>query len=302
MQLLPRVPDLVAYLAPLLGIAGVLLALRTVAAGKQREREAVRLAEEAHSIKNDFVAMVSHELRTPLTSIAGFSDTLVHDWRNLPDDEVDEFLSIINRQSQYLGDLVEDVLVIPRLEAGRLRFNPRMFDLGELTKAVADLLFPSGGDKEASVTMPSGVRVMADYLRVQQVLRNLMENARKYGGDLITVEGLAFADQYIVIIADNGPGVPDESIREIFEHFEQISKGDAREASGIGLGLPIARRLARAMGGDVWYERRFPTGSRFCYSMPIKLGGSTVGDLEGAFAAVVEIDAPESVVAIPQPE
>src|SRR5690606_40366673 len=94
-----------------------------------RVRRAERAAEEAHSIKNDFVAMVSHELRTPLTSIAGFADTLISGWRDLPDTEVDEFLHYIHKQSLYLGDLVEDVLVIPRLEAGRLRFRPEMFDL-----------------------------------------------------------------------------------------------------------------------------------------------------------------------------
>jgi signal transduction histidine kinase len=76
-------------------------------------------------------------------------------------------------------------------------------------------------------------------------------------------------DQYLIIVSDNGPGVPDEETKKVFEDFEQLSKGDARDSTGMGLGLPIARRLARAMGGDVWYERRFPTGARFCYSLPL---------------------------------
>ena len=238
----------------------------------------IRLAAEAHTLKNDFVAMVSHELRTPLTSIAGFADTLVQSWEELPREEVDEFLSIINRQSVYLGDLVEDVLVIPRLEANRLRLDPELFDLGDLIEDVALLVFPSGEKKTSLVSLPDGVRVLADRRRVQQVMRNLMENARKYGGDQIMIEGFVMGDQYLVIISDNGPGVPDEETRKVFENFEQLSKGDARESSGIGLGLPIARRLARAMGGDVWYERRFPTGARFCYSLPLRrrtlLGGA----------------------------
>jgi signal transduction histidine kinase len=74
-------------------------------------------------------------------------------------------------------------------------------------------------------------------------------------------------------------------VEAIFEHFEQLSKGDARSSSGIGLGLPIARRLARAMGGDVWYERRFPTGSRFCFSLPLSAGEK---DADGSFAPVPE--------------
>lgn len=262
--------DYLAYLPALLGVAALVWAWRITASGREREREVMRLSEEAHTIKNDFVAMVSHELRTPLTSIAGFADTLVESWKDLPAEEVDEFLSIINRQAVYLGDLVEDVLVIPRLEANRLKLEAELFDLGELIRDVADMVFPNGGRKSSLVSLPDGVRVVADRRRVHQIIRNLMDNAHKYGGDQIMVEGFVMGDQYLVIISDNGPGVPDEETRKVFENFEQVSKGDAREATGIGLGLPIARRLARAMGGDVWYERRFPTGSRFCYSLPLK--------------------------------
>jgi signal transduction histidine kinase len=295
---LPRLPDLVAYLLPLVGLAAVFYAYRITAAGKEREKEILRLSDEAHTIKNDFVAMVSHELRTPLTSIAGFADTLVHSWQDLPTSEVDEFLSIINLQSVYLGDLVEDVLVIPRLEANRLRFHPELFDLADLIAEVSRMVFPSGGKKSAEVSLPEGVRVMADRRRVQQTLRNLLENARKYGGDQIMVEGYVMGDQYLVVIADNGSGVPDDETRKVFENFEQVSKGDARESTGIGLGLPIARRLARAMGGEVWYERRFPTGSRFCYSLPLRrreIGGDgRPGEPEILSPAEVDL---ESVVA-----
>ena len=95
------------------------------------------------------------------------------------------------------------------------------------------------------VSLPDGVRVRADSRRVQQVIRNLMENARKYGGDQVMVEGFVLGDQYLIVISDNGPGVPDEETQRVFDNFEQVSKGDTREATGIGLGLPIARRLAR---------------------------------------------------------
>ncbi|MFZ0014073.1 MAG: HAMP domain-containing sensor histidine kinase [Acidimicrobiia bacterium] len=266
---LPRFDQLLMFLPAVVGLLMVVWAWRITATGREREREVLRLSEEAHTIKNDFVALVSHELRTPLTSIAGFSDTLLESWADLPENEVEEFLSIINRQAIYLGDLVEDVLVIPRLEANRLRLDPALFDLGDLIEDVAQMVFPNGGRKSSLVSLPDGVRVYADRRRVQQVLRNVMENARKYGGDQILVEGFVLGDQYLIIVSDNGPGVPDEETRKVFEDFEQLSKGDARDSSGMGLGLPIARRLARAMGGDVWYERRFPTGARFCYSLPL---------------------------------
>ncbi|HEY7564892.1 MAG TPA: HAMP domain-containing sensor histidine kinase [Acidimicrobiia bacterium] len=266
-----------AALPPWAGLAALAVAiavafwsLRRVRLAEQRQAVSRREAEEAAHIKNDFVAMVSHELRTPLTSIAGFAETLATSWQSLSAAEVDEFLGYISKQSQYLGDLVEDVLVIPRLEAGRLRFHPQVFDLGMLVQDVAGMLFPTGGGREAAVSLPVGVKMQADPKRVQQVVRNLLENARKYGGDQVLVEGFAHGEQYVLVVSDNGPGVPDGAANTIFEHFEQLSKGDSRSSSGIGLGLPIARRLARAMGGDVWYERRFPTGSRFCFSLPVR--------------------------------
>jgi signal transduction histidine kinase len=258
------------YALPLVGAVALVWAWQMSRKSRQREQNVLHLSAEAHSLKNDFVAMISHELRTPLTSIAGFADTLLQSWGDLPRSEIDEFLSIINRQAIYLGDLVEDVLVIPRLEANRLRLQPDLFDFGDLIEDVAQMVFPNGGKKTSLVSLPDGVRVFADRRRVQQIVRNLMENARKYGGDQIMVEGFVMGDQYLVIISDNGPGVPDLETLKVFENFEQVSKGDTRESTGFGLGLPIARRLARHMGGDVWYERRFPTGARFCYSLPLR--------------------------------
>ncbi len=266
---LPPLDDALLILPAVIGLVTVFWAWRITAQGREREKEVRRLSEEAHTIKNDFVALVSHELRTPLTSIAGFSDTLLESWQDLPPEEVDEFISIIHRQAMYLGDLVEDVLVIPRLEANRLSLDLDLFDLGDLIEDVAQMVFPNGGRKSSLVSLPDGVRVFADRRRVHQVIRNVMENARKYGGDQTLVEGFVLGDQYLIIVSDNGPGVPDDETKRVFENFEQLSKGDARESTGIGLGLPIARRLARAMGGDVWYERRFPTGARFCYSLPL---------------------------------
>lgn len=278
-------PDWVDLAMFISGLVALGIAIWLVVKANLRVRRAEQAAEEAHSIKNDFVAMVSHELRTPLTSIAGFADTLISGWRDLPDSEVDEFLYYIHKQSLYLGDLVEDVLVIPRLEAGRLRFRPDLFDLGKVVHEVTELLVATDSSRDVVVSMPTGVMVEADPKRVQQVIRNLLENARKYGGEQILVEGFGYGDHYVVVVADNGPGVPDSAVEKIFEHFEQLSKGDARSSSGIGLGLPIARRLARAMGGEVWYERRFPTGSRFCFSLPLSAGEK---DIDWSVAPVPE--------------
>lgn len=253
-----------------LGAVGVLAyTLRMSVRWRRQVVEAERQRDEANILKNDFVAMVSHELRTPLTSIAGFAETLESEWSTLDETEVDEFLAIITKQAHYLGELVEDILVIPRLEAGRLRLFPEMFDLSDLVHDVAASVFTPDWPSPPSVSVPGGVRAWGDPKRAHQVLRNLMENAKKYGGSQVLIEGFPYGEHFVVVVSDNGPGVPDSSVNRIFEHFEQLSKGDARSASGIGLGLPIARKLARFMGGDVWYERRFPTGSRFCFSITV---------------------------------
>lgn len=256
-------------LLPLTLLAGLAIALAVVAfrqAGVREERARAN-AEHARLMKNQFVSMVSHELRTPLTSIAGFADTLIASWRDLPPSEVDEFLRIITAQAQHLGELVEDVLVIPRLESGRLKIVPARFDIGELAHEVVDAVVAGTTQQQASVAIPAGVEVHADRNRVQQILRNLVENSLKHGGGQILVEGRSEDDRYVVTVEDDGPGIPFEDRDRVFEHFEQLTKGDNRRDEGVGLGLPIARKLARAMGGDLWYEARFPTGSRFSFTI-----------------------------------
>lgn len=250
----------------LVGLLSAGIAWRLRRSARRDAEVAEHLLAEADAIKNDFVTMVSHEFRTPLASIAGFAQVLMA-WRDLPDEEIDEFLGLISVESRRLGELVEDVLVIPRLEAGRLKLHPEAFDLSATIHEVASVVFPVAGEKEVAISIPGGIPGWGDRRRVTQVLRNLMENAKNYGGDQVLVEGFALNDRFVVVVSDNGRGIPEDAIDLIFDHFEQVSKGDARISQGIGLGLPIARRLARAMGGDVWYERRFPTGARFCFSL-----------------------------------
>ena len=251
-------------------IVGTLLfgAVQALHAATQRHHTALAAERRAVELKDEFVSMVSHEFRTPLTSIAGFSETLRASWGDLSIEEIDEFLIIMRQEAHHLSNLVEDILVIPRIEAGRLRLRQQEFDLAAEIAATSRLVFADTG-KEVNANIPGGVMVNADRGRTGQVLRNLMDNARKYGGDSVQVEGEAGTDIYTVTISDNGPGIPEEDWERIFEHFEQGTKGDSRSDEGVGLGLPIARQLARAMQGDIWYVPRFPTGASFRFSMPL---------------------------------
>lgn len=261
------------------GVYVIALGLTLTAAGRvlqaSRSRQEAALATErrASEMKNEFVSMVTHELRTPLTNIAGFAMTMLESWRNLREEEIDEFLKIIVEESEHLANLVDDVLAIPRLEAGRLLLDVTEFPLRPAAYKIANLLFPAGGAKSASVSIGGNVQILADPNRVEQVLRNLLENARKYGGDQVTVEATRRDRDYLVVIADNGPGVPLEDRERIFAPFEQVSGGNTRTESGFGLGLAVSHHLIEAMGGRIWYESGFPVGARFCFTLPAAVGG-----------------------------
>ena len=246
---------------------------RAVHQAYEKQREALETQRRALEIKNEFVSMVSHELRTPLTSIAGFTDALRESWANLSTDEIEEFLVIMRRETSHLRDLVEDILVIPRLETGHLRIHAEDLDLRKECFDIADLMFQDSA-VEFDISIPVAVTVHADPVRLRQVLRNLLENALKYGGDQLLLEGEPDTTHFRIIVSDNGPGIPESDQDRIFDHFEQLTKGDSRLSQGVGLGLPIARKLVGAMGGDLWYETRFPTGSRFCFTLPLADGSA----------------------------
>ncbi len=233
------------------------------------ERKMLETARQANLAKDQFVSMVSHELRTPLTSIAGFAETLDAGWDDLEPTEIHEFLGIINSQADHLHALVEDILIIPRLEAGKLTIANTPFDPAPLTHRIVSLMFPTGSEADARVAMAGGITVAGDPRRIEQVLRNLLGNARNYGGDEVLVDGQEVDAMYVISVTDNGPGVPAADQKRIFDHFEQVSKGDDRTTSGVGLGLPIARQLVQAMGGELTYSDAFPHGARFAFTLPI---------------------------------
>ncbi len=260
----------IVVITAIAGLMATLLygAVQALNASRVRHQTALSAERRAVELKDEFVSMVSHEFRTPLTSIAGFSETLRASWGDLSPEEIDEFLIIMRQEAHHLSNLVEDILVIPRIESGRLRLRPQEFDLAAEVAATSRLVYADTG-KEVNTSIPGGVMVKADRGRVGQVLRNLMDNARKYGGDAVEIDGEAATDIYTISVSDNGPGIVEEDWERVFGHFEQGTKGDARSDEGVGLGLPIARQLARAMGGDVWYVPRFPTGASFRFSMPL---------------------------------
>ncbi len=202
--------------------------------------------------KDQFVASVSHELRTPLTAIFGLSHELRNNRVTLSAAELDEFIGVIASQSSELSDLIEDLLVAARADADSVRVYPVPTEVGDVVRSSLEGLADAAG-----VAVPVGrpVHALADSLRLRQIIRNLVTNAHRYGGDHVTVEIERRGNRVSIAVVDDGPGVPPGEAEAIFEPYQSAHPAGTQPAS-VGLGLAVSRRLARLMAGDLVYHRR----------------------------------------------
>lgn len=211
-------------------------------------RAAARQAEEFARSKDRLIASVSHELRTPLTAVLGFAD-LIERPDGLDPTEVQTFASEIHRQATDMAAIVEDLLVAARAEMGALAVHIRDVDAtGEIAEVVRHLAHRPGVsiDNRAKPTP----LVRADPLRLRQVLRNLINNAARYGGGRIAIETSVDGSDVRIRVMDDGPGIADEHRESIFQPF--FSAHDrAGQPDSLGLGLSVVRTLVDAMGGSV---------------------------------------------------
>ena len=205
------------------------------------------------SVRRDFVANVSHELKTPLTSISGYSETLLSD---RPDPEtVHLFLTRIATNARRMQHLVDDLLDLSRIEAGRWQPAVRPVDPAELAREVWTGLQDRNGRPipRFEVRVPGGLRVQADADALRQVLTNLLDNALRYteADGLITVSGRPEAGGVRLDVSDTGTGIPRDHLPRIFERFYRADPSRSREEGGTGLGLSIVRHLVEGHGGRV---------------------------------------------------
>ncbi len=203
--------------------------------------------------KDQFVASVSHELRTPLTAIFGLSHELRNNRVTLSTAELDEFIGVIASQSSELSDLIEDLLVAARADADSVRVYPVPTEVRDAVLSSLEGLADPG---DVEVVPPEApVLALADPLRLRQILRNLVSNAQRYGGDQIAVEIGQRAGVVRITVVDDGPGVAPGDAEAIFEPYQSAHPAGTQPAS-VGLGLAVSRRLARLMDGDLVYRRR----------------------------------------------
>jgi len=221
--------------------------------------------------REEFVANVSHELRTPLSLIKGYVETLLDGASGNPE-VAGRFLKIIERNTQRLDLLIQDLLTISALEAGRMKLNPQPVALRTLVEKIFTDLKPPADNKNITLVnqLPELIAT-ADASRLEQVLANLVDNAIKYGRAQghVTVCGKKREDGKVeMFVQDDGPGIPTEALDRIFERFYRVDKARSREQGGTGLGLSIVKHIVQAHGGEVWVKSEPGKGATFFFTLP----------------------------------
>jgi two-component system, OmpR family, phosphate regulon sensor histidine kinase PhoR len=234
-------------------------------------RDVTRL-KELENMRKEFVGNVSHELRTPLSLIKGFAETLLDGAKDDPV-QAARFLQKIDKHSDRLLFLIEDLLAISHMESSHAALNPQSVDLHELARRVLDDLgAPSAARKTALKNkIPASTVIWADADRLQQVLFNLAENAIKYGrpgGNVIVGADGGHGDKLEVFVSDDGPGIPPEAIGRVFERFYRVDRARSRETGGTGLGLAIVKHIVQAHGGEAWVKSELQKGTTFYFTLP----------------------------------
>ena len=224
--------------------------------------------EEVVRSKDEFIANISHELRTPLTSIFGFSELLLEQGLVDPD-MASELIGLINTESGELTRLVEDLLTSARAEANSLTYQLENVSVERELESVVLQLNRAGSTVEIDCAAD---QVLGDPLRVRQVLRNLLSNAQRHGGDTIRVNGRALGGSYVITVEDNGSGIPDEMVPRLFTRFVHQGEDPLTKGS-IGLGLAVVRILVEGMGGSIRYERS-NDWTRFIVRLPLAVNAS----------------------------
>jgi len=221
--------------------------------------------------REEFVANVSHELRTPLSLIKGYVETLLDGARGNPE-VAERFLKIIERNTQRLDLLIQDLLTISALESERIKLNLQPVELRPLVEKIFTDLKPPAENKNVElVSQLPELTATADVNRLEQVLANLVDNAIKYGRaqGSVKVGGRKLEDGKLeIFVQDDGPGIPPEAIERVFERFYRVDKARSRDQGGTGLGLSIVKHIVQAHGGEVWVKSELGKGATFFFTLP----------------------------------
>ena len=227
--------------------------------------------EALDTARSDLVATVSHEIRSPLTSVKGFTRTMLLKWERYSDEQKRTMLETINEDADRVTRLLKELLDVSRIDANRVQLHVSGTDVARIAHDVADKARqrPDGEGRELVVTVADDVPelIFADVDKVEQILTNLVNNALRYAPDsVVRIDVGTWRDGGVrIAVADDGPGIPREQQRSIFQKF---GRGRESRRAGTGLGLYITKGLVRAHGGDVTVESTPGEGATFTVTLP----------------------------------
>lgn len=233
-----------------------------------------REVERANRLKTEFVASMSHELRTPLHTIIGFAELLAEELEGPLNEKQKRFAAFIHKDSLHLLELINDILDLSRIEAGRLDLRLGVFDMLEAVEEVMATIRPQAVAKllELDAAVPERIALHADRVRFKEVLYNLLSNAVKFTheGGHIQVEAAIEESVAEIAVSDTGVGIPAAEQGPVFDKFYQAGSTTRGLKEGTGLGLAIAKQLVEAHGGRIWLRSEPDKGSRFAFTMPLQ--------------------------------
>jgi len=238
-----------------------------------RYRQKAEEAAAASHAKSEFLASMSHELRTPLNAILGFSEILKNEiFGPLGHAKYREYADDVHRSGEHLLDLINDVLDLSKIDAGKMELRERRFALADLVAEAVTLVRGRAGGLTLRTELPEGLPdIVADFRLTKQILLNLLSNAIKFtpGGGAITIGAAPAADGGLQLhVTDTGIGMEEAQLEKAFSHYGQIDSKLARTQQGTGLGLPISRALARLHGGDLIAQSQPGNGTRMMLHLP----------------------------------
>ena len=235
-----------------------------------------RAAEEANRTKSEFLANMSHELRTPLNAIIGFAE-IMRDGicGELNDDQMSSVIDI-HESGKHLLQMINDILDLSKVEAGKMELQPEVFSLSRAIDDVQSIIRDMANKKHLNlqVIVPEDLpEIYADQVKFKQIMYNLLSNAVKFTPEResITISVSSDDDQFLISAADTGVGIDPEDQEAIFDEFKQLDSSQSRQYEGTGLGLALTKRLVELHGGRIWVESEgLGMGSTFSFTIPVR--------------------------------